>query len=145
MYPDPRVEAFINGNFIPVRFHVKKHPEAMGRFGADWTPTILILDSEGHERHRIEGFLPTDDFLAQLQLGLAHAAFTAGKFEQAAERFDRVVHDFGGTEAAPEAQYWAGVSRYKATGSGDALKATADAFKQRYGDTAWAKKASIWG
>ena len=50
--------------------------------------------------------------------GLAHAAFTAGKFEQAAERFDRIVHDFGGTDAAPEAQYWAGVSRYKATALG---------------------------
>jgi len=52
--------------------------------------------------------------------------------------------DFGGTDAAPEAQYWAGVSKYKATGSADALKATADAFKQRYGETTWGKKASIW-
>ena len=145
MYPDPRVEGFINDNFIPARFHVKTHPEAMGRFHVDWTPTILILDSDGSERHRIEGFLPNDDFLAQLHLGLAHAAFTAGKFEQAAERFDKIVQDFPGTDAAPEGQYWAGVSRYKATGNGDALKATADAFKQRYGDTTWGKKASIWG
>jgi len=144
VYPDPRVDRFINDHFIPVRFHVKTHPEAMARFHADWTPTILILDSDGSERHRIEGFLPNDDFLAQLHLGLGHLAFTAQKFEQAAEWFDRVVRDFPGTEAAPEAQYWAGVSRYKATGDGGALKATADAFKDRYGDTAWGKKASIW-
>jgi Tetratricopeptide repeat len=144
VYPDPRVERFINDNFVPARFHVKTHPEAMGRFKVDWTPTILILDPDGNERHRIEGFLPNDDFLAQLHLGLAQVAFKAGKFEQAAEHYDRVVRDFSGTEAAPEAQYWAGVSRYKATGSGDALKATADAFKARYGDTAWGKKASIW-
>jgi outer membrane protein assembly factor BamD (BamD/ComL family) len=116
----------------------------MGRFGVDWTPTILILDPDGKERHRIEGYLPNDDFLAQLHLGLAHAAFTAGKFEQAGERFDRIVSDFPGTDAAPEAQYWAGVSRYKATGSADALTATAGAFKQRYGDTPWGKKASVW-
>jgi hypothetical protein len=144
VYPDPRVERFIDDNFIAARFHVKKHPEAMGRFHVDWTPTILILDPDGNERHRIEGFLPADDFLAQLQLGFAQVAFKAGKFEQAGERFDRVVHDFPGTEAAPEAQYWAGVSRYKATGDGSALKATADKFKERYGDTAWGKKASIW-
>ena len=144
MYPDPRVERFINDNFIPARFHVKKHPEAMGRFHVDWTPTILILDAGGDERHRIEGFLPNDDFLAQLHLGLAEVSFKAGKFEQAAEGFDRTVRDFPATDAAAEAQYWAGVSRYKATGSADALKATADAFKQRYADTAWAKKASIW-
>ena len=41
--------------------------------------------------------------------------------------------------------YWAGVSRYKASNDGSALKATAQAFKQRYSDTTWAKKASIWG
>jgi hypothetical protein len=144
VYPDPRVERFINDNFIPARFHVKTHPEAMGRFHVDWTPTILILDSEGSERHRIEGFLPNDDFLAQLHLGLAHAAFTAGKFDQAAERFDTIVRDLPGSDSAPEAQYWAGVSRYKASGNGEALKATADAFKQLYGDTTWGKKASIW-
>ena len=117
----------------------------MGRFGVDWTPTILILDPDGNERHRIEGFLPNDDFLAQLHLGLAQTAFKAGKFEQAAEGFERILHDFPGTDAAPEAQYWAGVSRYKATGSADALKATADAFNERYRDSTWAKKASIWG
>ena len=93
MYPDPRVERFISDNFIPARFHVKTHPEAMGRFHVDWTPTILILDSDGSERHRIEGFLPADEFLAQLQLGFANVAFKAGKFEQAAERYGRVVHD----------------------------------------------------
>jgi hypothetical protein len=144
VYPDPRVERFLNDTFIPARFHVKTHPEAMGRFHVDWTPTILILDSEGNERHRIEGFLPNDDFLAQLHLGWAHVAFKAGKFEQAAERYEQVLRDFAGADAAPEAQYWAGVSRYKATGNADALKATADAFKERYGESTWGKKASIW-
>jgi len=144
VYPDPEVSEFISSNFIPVRFDVRQDPKPMERFGANWTPTILILDSDGVERHRIEGFLPNDDFLAQLHLGLAHAAFKAGKYEQAAERFDRIVHDFASSDGAAEAQYWAGVSRYKASGSGDALKATADAFKQRYADSPWAKKASIW-
>ena len=60
MYPEPRVTDFVSKNFIPVRLHVKTHPEAMGRFGADWTPTVMLLDSNGQERHRIEGFLPAD-------------------------------------------------------------------------------------
>ncbi len=144
MYPDPRVDSFVNRNFIPARFHVRSHPEAMGRFSVGWTPTILVLDSEGTERHRIEGFLPNDDFLAQLHLGLGHTAFKTGKFEQAAEHFERVLRDFPGSDAAPEAQYWAGVARYKAAGDAGALKATADAFKQRYTDSPWAKKASVW-
>jgi hypothetical protein len=49
------------------------------------------------------------------------------------------------TEAAAEAQYWAGVARYKATGSAEALADTAKSFRQRYSGTSWAKKASVWG
>src|SRR2546423_639106 len=48
------------------------------------------------------------------------------------------------TGAAPEALYWAGVARYKATNDPSALEQTAQAFAQRYQDTAWAKKASVW-
>lgn len=144
MYPEPRIDAFVSTNFVPVRLHVKKHPEAMERFGVQWTPTILILDSDGKERDRIEGFLPADDFLAELQLGLAHVQFASKNFADAERLFRDVVERAPNPEAAAQAMYWAGVSRYKASNDGSALKATAQAFKQRYSDTTWAKKASIW-
>ena len=144
MYPEPRVTEFISKNFIPVRLHVKTHPEAMARFGADWTPTVLLLDANGQERHRIEGYLPADDFLAQLELGLGHLYFKTGRFAEAGKQFQDVVDQLPKTTSAAEAQYWTGVSKYKG-GDQSALPATAAAFKQRYSDTDWAKKASIWG
>jgi hypothetical protein len=134
----------IRGNFVPARFHIKEQPGAFGRFGAQWTPTVLLLDSTGTERHRIEGFLPASDFAAQLLLGLGHAAFAAEKFPDAQRRFGEVLEKYPDTEAAAEAQYWKGVSRYKETGDGAALGDTARAFQSRYADTSWAKKASVW-
>lgn len=116
----------------------------MARFGVDWTPTILILDSDGQERHRIEGFLPTDDFLSQLMLGRAHVAFKNGRYEEAESRYREIVARFPDTDAAAEALYWAGVSRYKAKADATALKETAEAFKTQYTDSPWAKKASVW-
>ena len=136
---------FIINNFVPVRLHIKKHPEAMERFGVNWTPTVLISDGEGKEHHRIEGFLPTPEFLGQLQLGLGHAQFNRKNFADAERQFRDVVEKLSGTEAAAEAMYWAGVSRYKATNDASALKATAQAFKDRHQNSIWAKKASIWG
>lgn len=144
MYPELRVTEFVSQHFIPVRLHVKTHPEAMGRFGVDWTPTVMLLDSNGQERHRIEGFLPADDFLAQLELGLGHLYFKTGRFADAEKQFRGVVDKLPDTTSAAEAQYWSGVSKYKG-GDASALPATAAAFKQRYADTDWAKKASIWG
>jgi TolA-binding protein len=139
------VSTFISTNLTPVRLHVKKQPEAMERFGVNWTPTVLIVDSDGKEQYRIEGFLPVEDFLGQLQLGYGHAQFGKKNFADAERQFRDVVEKFPNTDAAAEAMYWAGVSRYKATNDASALKATAQAFKDRYKDSIWAKKASIWG
>jgi TolA-binding protein len=148
VYTDPRVVRFVEQSFVPVRVHVKDNAadfKRLGeRFGAQWTPTILIVDAKGEERHRIEGFLPADDFLAQLTLGAAHAAFAAGDYTGAAHIFDDVVTTYRSTDAAPEAQYWAGVSRYKGTSDASALKETARKFTERFQDTSWAKKASVW-
>jgi hypothetical protein len=148
VYPDPRVVALVEQNFIPVRVHVREQKDDFKRlgerYGAQWTPTILVLDSAGEERHRIEGFLPTEDFLAQLSLGLAHSAFKRGDHAEAEQRFRDVVDSYPGTDAAAEALYWAGVAKYKASGDAAALKETARQFGERYKDTSWAKKASVW-
>jgi TolA-binding protein len=135
-------------HFIPARVHVREQPaeyQRLGeRYGVQWTPTILELDPDGAEQHRIEGFLEADDFLAQLELGLGKRAFKAGNWQEAERRLRDVVDRFADTDAAPEALYWAGVSRYKASGDATALKNTAAAFSTRYRDSVWAKKASIW-
>ena len=149
MYPDERVSRFITKNFIPARVHVKDQAADFQRFGerygAQWTPTILEIDPDGVERHRIEGFLPADDFLAQLTLGLAHAAFKRQDWSGAERYFRDIPDQFPDSEAAPEALYWAGVSRYKNTKDATALGDTAKAFSRRYQGSSWAKKASIWG
>ena len=149
MWPDERVVKFVSDNFIPARVHVKEDPEAFKRYGeeynAHWTPTVLELDPNGEEFYRLEGFLPLEDFLGQLMLGRAHMYFKQGKWVDGEKRFREIVSKLPKSEAAPEALYWAGVSRYKANGDNTALKETAKAFTQRYTDSSWAKKASIWG
>jgi len=144
VYPEPKVVDFLNSNFIPVKNHIKEQPGNFERFGAQWTPTAIVLDSGGTERHRFEGFLPVDDFLAQLELGLAKSDFANQRFDQAEKRYRHIVEAYPKAEAAPEALYWAGVSRYKATADPAPLHATFEAFQKAYTDTSWAKKASVW-
>lgn len=148
MYPDERVVQLVTSEFIPIRIHVKDadnvYARVSERLNAHWTPTILILDEDGVERHRIEGFLPVDDFLAQLKLGIAKTEFQRGAYEDAERRFREVVANHANSESAPEALYWAGVSRYKGKGDAGALAETARAFTTKYSDSAWAKKASVW-
>ncbi len=138
------MEKFINDNFIPVKIHIKEQPKTFERFGAQWTPTMQLLDPDGTKRHQFEGFLPPDDFLAQLKLGLAHSDFARQQWKQAENRYEDTLKTLPGTDAAPEALYWLGVSRYKDSGDGVFLQQTAEAFKNRYRDSTWAKKASVW-
>ena len=148
MYTDERVARFVTENFIPARINVREQPADWARYGeryvVQWTPTTLIVDPSGEERHRIEGFLPVEEFLPQLALGLAKSAFARKQFAEADRRFREIVERFPSSDAAAEALYWAGVSRYKATNDAGALGQTAATFTQRYQDTAWAKKASVW-
>ena len=149
MYSDPAVARYITDHLEPVRVHVREQRDEYNqlseRFNAQWTPTILILDPEGEEEHRIEGFLPVNDFLSQIELGLAKVAFRRHNYLEAERLYREIVEKFPSTDAAPEAQYWAGVSKYKGNGDASALAATASAFRERYQDTNWAKKASVWG
>jgi hypothetical protein len=148
VWPDERVARFVTENFIPARVHVKDDSALFQKYGekfsAQWTPTILELDAEGVERHRIEGFLPADDFLAQLMLGLAKIHFQEQKWQEAEKMFRKVYEELPDADGAPEALYWMGVARYKESGEATPLKETARAFSTRYTDTSWAKKASVW-
>ena len=148
MYTDPRVIDLITTNFNPVRIHVREDADAWKKVGGDlgvqWTPTVLILDSVGVERHRIEGFLPANDFLGQVSLGLAKASFSKNDFAEAEKRYREIVDTYPETEAAAEALYWAGVSKYKGTNDPTALRDTAKAFNERYKESSWAKKSSVW-
>lgn len=148
MYPDPDVARLVSANFLPVRVHAREQAEDFARlgerFGAEWTPTVLMLDGEGVERHRIEGFLPKEDFMAQLRYGLGRIQFSDGNFEEAERRFKAIVDGQPESDVAPEAQYWAGVARYKHTGDAGALEETGRAFQTSYQDSPWAKKASVW-
>ena len=148
MYSDPEVARYITERFDPVRVHVRdqaaEYKRLAERFNAQWTPTILVLDHEGKERHRIEGFLAAGEFLSQVALGLGKSAFQRQDYVEAERRFREVVERFPSTDAAPEALYWTGVAKYKASGDASALRATATAFGERYQDTTWATKASVW-
>jgi outer membrane protein assembly factor BamD (BamD/ComL family) len=125
--------------------HIKEQPAMWSRFGVRWTPTILILAPDGKEQHRIEGFLPADDFLAQLELGLGHMAVGRREWQAAEREFTKIVDELPETDAAPEALYWSGVAKYSCTHDATALKETSRKLKSKYERTSWAKRASVWG
>lgn len=126
-----------------MKIHVKEQPETFKRFNVQWTPVLLVLDPEGVERHRWEGYLPADEFMGQLELGLARSLFQQERWAEAERGFREVADRHPDSEYAPQAVYWAGVSRYKG-GDPSALPATARRLAARYASSSWAKRSSVW-
>ena len=103
-----------------------------------------MLDENGKERHRIEGYLPKDEFAAQLLLGLARVAFMQKKWADAEKLYDEILAKYSNSEAAPEAVYWKSVSHYKSTNDHTVLGEVQKTLQQKYPSSVWAKKAIPW-
>ncbi len=129
---------------MPLEAHIKEHPAWFKRFDALWTPTILVMDADGIERSRIEGYLPKNWFRARLELGLARVAFMHKQWESAKRIYDDVAEDYADTTVATEAIYWRGVCHYKATNDHTVLGEVATELAQKYPGTEWTLKSVPW-
>lgn len=105
---------------------------------------MLVLDSDGAERFRLEGYLTKDEFRAQLEMALARTAFMNKHWKDAESRYAQVLERYPNSHAAPEALYWKGVSHYKATNDHTVLGELPELFKQKYPDSIWAQKTLAW-
>ena len=105
---------------------------------------MLILDSEGKERVRLEGYLRNSDFIAALTSGLGRIAFVQKKYADAERWYSDVVSRFSHSHSAPGAMYWGAVSHYKATNDHTVLGKVAEELRSTYPSSVWASKAIPW-
>lgn len=105
---------------------------------------MLLLDSDGKERVRLEGYLPNSDFIAALTSGLGRIAFVNKKYADAERWYGDVVTRFSHSHSAPGAMYWRAVANYKATNDHTVLGKVAEELRTSYPSSVWASKAVPW-
>lgn len=123
---------------------MKEHPAWFKRFDAIWTPTVLVLDANGHERYRIEGYLPRDEFRARLEMALGRLDAMRKDWAAAETRYAGVAERYAGTKVAPEALYWRDVAKYSQSHDAAPLHAVSRELQQRFPESEWTTKASVW-
>ena len=105
---------------------------------------MILLDSEGKERVRLEGYLPNKDFIAALRNGLGRIAFVQKKYTDAERWYGDVIARWEKTHFAAEAMYWRAVALYKATNDHTVLGKVAEELRRTYPPSVWASKAIPW-
>lgn len=138
-YPSAEVINFVVEKFVPLR--VPFDSELAEKFNITWTPTIIVLDFYGREHYRSVGFLPPEEFIPALLLGMAKLDFDANEQNDAVLHLDSLVNRYPKSMAAPEAVYLRGVSRYKGSHDGGALKEAYEKLRAEYPESEWAKRA----
>jgi hypothetical protein len=145
-YPNAQVAEFVSERFVALKFNVKeRHPdfkEALGRGKVLWAPLLVFLDSHGSELRRYVGFLPPDEFLAELRLVLGLAEMTHGNHEEALRWFDGAAADYPRSSAAPEALFWAAGAGYRLRGLAEVIRRWDDLIA-RYPESTWARRADV--
>ncbi len=142
-YPNATVADYISKNFIPLQINVQTNSEIVSKYRVFWTPTILVLDSNGNEYYRFNGFLPPDEFIPQLEFGLGMMALEKQDYKTASAQLKSVVEKYPKSNIAPEAQYWVGVSEYKAAHNVEALLSAWKKLRKEYPNSIWALKVSF--
>lgn len=139
-YPDTKVIDFISNSMIPVQVLFDAQPVSSD-FNVKWTPTLITLDPEGNEHHRTVGFLSPDELIPSLLLGIGKTHFDTDRFDEAIDALEKLLKEYPQSDAAPEAIYVLGVSRYKSTKDPKPLKAAYEKLQAEYPESEWTKRA----
>ena len=140
-YPDERVARFIDLNFIPVQIQTS-NAEMVSRYTVSWTPTLLVLDADGKEHYRTVGFFTPEDLIATFMTGKGRWYMDTEQYPEAQGMFEEVQAAYPGSEAAAEAIFFHGVTRYKMTHNAKSLREAYDTLAAKFPNSMWTKQAA---
>ncbi len=143
VFADGSVIDLIERETAPVMVNAEDSAELARKYHVDWTPAFVIADESGAELERWVGYLPADDFRAQLMLSKGLGAFHLNRLVEAEREFDMLIDDFPDSELVPEATYFRGIASLK-HGDSSGLGVMCSTMHEKYPDSQWTKRCSIW-
>lgn len=148
-YPTASVAGFLPDHFVCLKLDTsaptRDFRRILGQEGLRWTPTFVLTDHTLRQLRRIIGFLPPDDFLAELRLALGLAALARARNETALASLRAVTDLHPQSYVASEALFWAGIAAFRVAGRDKAaLRDSWELLRQCYPDSTWAQRASVW-
>ena len=149
-YLDERVAATLNDRFVPVMYNGWQQDENFeslnGRTIYAFSPLLVTRAADGTELRRTTGYLPPEDMLLELELGLSLNALHQHDWENAYQILDEAVQRYASAKNLPEALWWRGIAAYRRSGKSllEIAAAWAPLVREHAG-TVWADRADVLG
>jgi len=148
-YPHPAVSQLIHDRFVPLRVNECDSSaaavETLRTYRLLWSPGFVFLDQRGSELRRFVGYLPPQDFQAELHVALGLAAMLRARYDESFREFHAAADRFPESSAAAEAIYWAGIAAYRRDGRKmDTLKSVWAEIPLKYPGSTWWQRADVF-
>jgi len=136
------VQAIVHTNCVPIQVDnsVAANQPIVDRFRHVWTPDLRVLDADGYELYRWNGYLPPAEFAAQLLAALGHARLRLKQYDRARAHYEDALRRFPTALAAPEASYFLAVTNYRKTEEANALLHGWHDLEKTYPTSEWTVK-----
>ena len=138
-FADPDVMNFME-HVVPLRLPVNSGSHSSD-YRVSWTPTLVVLDYYGREHQRTVGYLPPEEIVGWLLLGMGKVSLDYGQFSEAVIQFNTLLNGCAACASAPEAVYLRGVARYRTSRAPEALKEIHKQLQSQYPASEWTKRA----
>lgn len=140
-FADPDAVNFISDHLVPLRVPVSNTSLATD-YNVSWTPTLIVIDYYGREHQRTVGYLPPEEIVGSLLLGMGKVSLGHGNFNEAVIQFSTLLNGCPDCASAPEAVYLRGVARFSTSHNPTALKEIQQQIAAKYPQSEWAKRAA---
>ncbi len=144
-YPEAPVREAIERLTVPFQIDntVDANQPLLDRYRHVWTPDLRVLDVDGTELYRWNGYLPPYEFAAQLIAAVAHARLRRKEYDQAKLLYDEVLRRFPTSLVAAEAEYYTGVSAYRGSHNANDLLHAWHELEKSHPESEWTVKQNF--
>jgi hypothetical protein len=139
-FPSQEVSNFITDRMVPLRLRAD-HSKIAPQFHVFWTPTLVVMDLYGTEHQKTIGYIPPEEMVASLLLGIGKAAVSNGQYNEAVLQLNTLMNGYPNSVCAPEAVYLRAVSRYRSSHEAAALKDALQKLSTEYPNSEWTRRA----
>jgi hypothetical protein len=139
-YPDEHVAKFLSLNFVPVQIETSDTAMTQ-KFAVSWTPSLIVLDADGREHYRTVGFFTPEDLVATFLTAKGRWALDTDQPADARAIFEEVISFYPDKDAAAEATFFLGVSKFKLSHDPEALREAYDLLNANFPHSMWSKQA----
>ena len=147
-WPDPQVGSLLTAHYRGIQFDLASphddFVEATQTAKVVWAPTFIVDDTRGRELRRWTGWLPPEEFIAELQIPVAMDHLHHRRIEEGAAILESVVEETPKAPAAAEALHFLGIFEFLA-GKRDLpkLRARWNAVREQYPDSRFARHSEV--